>query len=90
MEPEHLDDRGQRCRNERPITAPNNRVLGMTKSAGVEYAPRGIRINAVCPGTIDTPMVQDMLEGQADAMAGILKEQSIGPHDPSSPRQRSS
>jgi len=53
-------------------------VLGMTKSAGVEYAPRGIRINAVCPGTIDTPMVQDMLEGQADAMAGILKEQPIG------------
>src|SRR3954467_3766639 len=53
-------------------------VLGMTKSAGVEYAPRGIRINAVCPGTIDTPMVADMLEGQADAMAEIMKEQSIG------------
>src|ERR1700712_4134550 len=53
-------------------------VLGMTKSAGVEYAPRGIRINAVCPGTIDTPMVQDMLAGQADAMAEIMKEQSIG------------
>ncbi|MFT3814261.1 MAG: SDR family oxidoreductase [Acidovorax sp.] len=53
-------------------------VLGMTKSAGVEYAPRGIRINAICPGTIDTPMVQDMLTGQADAMAAILKEQSIG------------
>ena len=50
----------------------------MTKSAGVEYAPRGIRINAVCPGTIDTPMVADMLEGQADAMAEIMKEQSIG------------
>ena len=43
-----------------------------------EYAPRGIRINAVCPGTIDTPMVQEMLDGQADAMAGIMKEQSIG------------
>lgn len=53
-------------------------VLGMTKSAGVEYAPRGVRINAVCPGTIDTPMVQEMLEGQADAMAEIMKEQSIG------------
>src|SRR5256884_747066 len=53
-------------------------VLGMTKSAGVEYAPRGIRINAVCPGTVDTPMVQDMLEGQSDAMAEIMKEQSIG------------
>lgn len=53
-------------------------VLGMTKSAAVEYAPRGIRINAVCPGTIDTPMVADMLEGQADAMAEIMKQQVIG------------
>jgi len=53
-------------------------VLGMTKSAGVEYAPRGIRINAVCPGTIDTPMVAAMLEGQSDAMAEIMKQQSIG------------
>lgn len=53
-------------------------VIGMTKSAGVEYAPRGIRINAVCPGTIDTPMVAGMLEGQADAMAEIMKQQSIG------------
>lgn len=53
-------------------------VLGMTKSAAVEYAPRGIRINAVCPGTIDTPMVREMLEGQSDAMEQIIKEQSIG------------
>jgi NAD(P)-dependent dehydrogenase (short-subunit alcohol dehydrogenase family) len=53
-------------------------VLGMTKSAGVEYASRGIRINAVCPGTIDTPMVADMLKVQADAMAEIMKQQPIG------------
>src|ERR1700709_1765171 len=53
-------------------------VLGFTKSAGVEYAPRGIRINAVCPGTIDTPMVADMLSGKADVMAEIMKQQSIG------------
>jgi NAD(P)-dependent dehydrogenase (short-subunit alcohol dehydrogenase family) len=53
-------------------------VLGMTKSAGVEYAPLGIRINAVCPGTIDTPMVQEMLEGQPEAMAEIMKQQPIG------------
>ena len=53
-------------------------VLGMTKSAGVEYAPRGIRINAICPGTIDTPMVADMLKGQADAMGEIMKQQPIG------------
>ena len=53
-------------------------VLGMTKSAGVEYAPRGIRINAVCPGTIDTPMVADMLaKGELD-MAGAVHNQPIG------------
>ena len=57
---------------------PKHAVLGMTKSVAVEYAPRGIRINAVCPGSIDTPLVQDMLKGQADAMKAILKEQSIG------------
>lgn len=52
-------------------------VIGMTRSAGVEYAPRGIRINAICPGTVDTPMVQDMLQGQSDAMAEIMKQQPI-------------
>jgi NAD(P)-dependent dehydrogenase (short-subunit alcohol dehydrogenase family) len=58
--------------------ASKHGVIGLTKSAAVEYAPRGIRINAVCPGTVETPMVSDMLESQADAMAEILKQQPIG------------
>ncbi len=58
--------------------ASKHGVIGLTKSAAMEYAPRGIRINAICPGCFDTPMAAEMLEGQADAMAAILQEQPIG------------
>jgi NAD(P)-dependent dehydrogenase (short-subunit alcohol dehydrogenase family) len=51
-------------------------VLGFTKSAALEYATRGIRINAVCPGLIRTPMVdQTVAGGQGEAMKAM--EQSI-------------
>ncbi|WP_321794935.1 glucose 1-dehydrogenase [Caballeronia sp. J97] len=58
--------------------ASKHGVIGLTRSAALEYAPRGIRINAICPGTFDTPMVAEMLEKQADAMKEILREQPIG------------
>jgi NAD(P)-dependent dehydrogenase (short-subunit alcohol dehydrogenase family) len=58
--------------------ASKHGVLGMTKSAALEYAARGIRINAVCPGTIDTPMVAEMLAKEPDAMRDILRDQPIG------------
>lgn len=58
--------------------ASKHGVIGLTKSAALEYASRGIRINAVCPGTIDTPMVADMLAKEPDAMKEILREQPIG------------
>lgn len=53
-------------------------VLGMTKSAALEYAARGIRINAICPGIINTPMVSDMLNTQPEAMTELMKLQPIG------------
>lgn len=39
--------------------------------------PRGIRINAVCPGVIDTPMSAAMGEDQAEAMKEIMRDQPI-------------
>ncbi|MGR9235106.1 NAD(P)-dependent dehydrogenase (short-subunit alcohol dehydrogenase family) [Rhizobium leguminosarum] len=42
--------------------ASKHAVIGLTTSAALEYAPRGIRINVVCPGTIETPMVSKLVD----------------------------
>jgi len=58
--------------------ASKHGVLGLTKSAALEYAARGIRINAVCPGIIETPMVAGMLTSEAEAMKEMMKDVPIG------------
>ncbi len=58
--------------------AAKHGVLGLTKSAALEYAERGIRINAVCPGIIDTPMVAGMKETETEAMDILMQQVPIG------------
>ncbi len=59
--------------------AAKHGVLGFTKSAALEYAARGIRINAICPGLIQTPMSDQMIAaGQAEALKAMEKSIPMG------------
>jgi NAD(P)-dependent dehydrogenase (short-subunit alcohol dehydrogenase family) len=53
-------------------------VIGLTTSAALEYAAKGIRINAICPGLFDTPMSDRMqAAGQTEALANMLEQVPI-------------
>ena len=59
--------------------ASKHAVVGLTKAAALEYALDGIRVNAVCPGIINTPMVRRLIDGrEADYEATIPVRQPIG------------
>ena len=59
--------------------ASKHGVVGLTKAAALEYARDGIRVNAVCPGIIDTPMMDRLIAGrQDDYEATIPTRQPIG------------
>jgi NAD(P)-dependent dehydrogenase (short-subunit alcohol dehydrogenase family) len=59
--------------------AAKHGVLGFTKSAALEYAARGIRINAICPGLIQTAMSDQMVAaGQGDALKALRKNIPMG------------
>ena len=58
--------------------AAKHGVLGLTKCAAIDYAARGIRVNAVCPGTIDTPMVQELMRRENLSEEFFADKQPIG------------
>lgn len=56
-------------------------VIGMTKSVAVDYVTQGVRCNAICPGTVDSPSLHDRLRATGDydaAMAAFIARQPMG------------
>ena len=71
------------------IAAPNRfiygttkaAVIGLTKSVALDYVGKGIRANAICPGTVESPSLQDRMRALGDydqARAGFIARQPMG------------
>ena len=58
--------------------ASKHGVIGLTKTAALEYARSNIRINAVCPGTVRTPMLEGFTGGDEQTLKAMGKMMPIG------------
>jgi NAD(P)-dependent dehydrogenase (short-subunit alcohol dehydrogenase family) len=59
-------------------TAAKHGVIGLTRTAALDYAGQNIRINAVCPGYIATPMMDRFTGGTSEGRAKVISEEPIG------------
>ncbi|MEG4087490.1 SDR family oxidoreductase [Microcoleus sp. POL10_C6] len=58
--------------------AAKHGVVGLTKAAALDYAAQNIRINAVCPGIIDTPMMDRFSGGTPEGRERVISQEPIG------------
>jgi NAD(P)-dependent dehydrogenase (short-subunit alcohol dehydrogenase family) len=64
-----------------PYVASKHGVIGLTKTAALEYSGQGVRVNAICPGVIDTPMVANANQEQIDQVAAATPIGRLGVPD---------
>lgn len=61
-----------------PYTATKHAVVGLTKTAALDYVKRGIRVNAICPGLVRTPMVENYTQQNPVIEEQLLMFQPLG------------
>lgn len=59
-------------------TAAKHGVIGLTRAAALDYAAHNVRINAICPGYIDTPMIARYTGGTGEGRSRVIAEEPIG------------
>ncbi|MGN8216823.1 SDR family NAD(P)-dependent oxidoreductase [Halococcus morrhuae DSM 1307] len=60
-----------------PYTGSKHGVVGLTKTAAVEYGGQGVRVNAICPGVVETPMQQQASEDSTEAVDAVTGAQAL-------------
>lgn len=58
--------------------ASKHGVIGLTRTAALEYAQQNIRVNAVCPGAIETPMLERFMSGTPGGQDAMVQMEPIG------------
>jgi NAD(P)-dependent dehydrogenase (short-subunit alcohol dehydrogenase family) len=58
--------------------ASKHGIVGLTQTAALEFAKQGIRVNAVCPGAIETPMLERLEKDQPEVQKSVLGSEPVG------------
>ena len=65
-------------RNRAAYCASKGAIVALTRALAVDHVGDGIRVNAVCPGTIDTPWVQRLVTGSGESLDALRARQPMG------------
>jgi NAD(P)-dependent dehydrogenase (short-subunit alcohol dehydrogenase family) len=65
-------------RGQAAYVAAKHGLIGLTKSAALDYAAQGIRVNAICPGIIETPMMDRFSGGTPEGRERVIGQEPVG------------